>query len=61
LKGAFIQYVISLGGSDVGRFIIDGVENGTNLTYSSFNKALQKEDIVVPSEEKEWKRIEVSI
>jgi len=61
LKGAFIQYVISLGGSDIGKFIIDGVENDTNLTYSSFNKALQKEDIVVPSEEKEWKRIEVSI
>jgi len=59
LKGAFIQYVISLGGSDVGRFIIDGVENGTNITYSSFNKAIEKEEIEVPSKEKEWKRIEV--
>lgn len=61
LKSAFIQYVISLGGSDIGKFIIDGVENGTNLTYSSFNKAIEKKEIVVPSEEKEWKRIEISV
>ncbi|MDY1591580.1 MAG: radical SAM protein [Methanofastidiosum sp.] len=61
LKGAFIQYVISLGGSDIGRFIIDGVENGTNLSYSSFNKAIEKEKIIIPSVEKEWKRIEVSV
>ena len=61
LKSAFVQYVISLGGSDVGKFIIDAVENGTNLTYSAFNKAMEKGDIVVPSKEKEWKRIEVSV
>ena len=61
LKGAFIQYVISVGGNDVGRFIIDGIENGANLTYSSFNKAIEKGEIIVPSKEKEWKRIEVSV
>ncbi len=61
LKGAFIQYVISVGGSDVGKFLIEGVENNSNLTYSSFSKAIEREEITVPSEEKEWKRIEVSI
>ncbi|KYC46150.1 MAG: Ribosomal protein S12 methylthiotransferase RimO [Candidatus Methanofastidiosum methylothiophilum] len=61
LKGAFIQYVISLGGRDVGKFIIDGVENSKNLTYSSFNKAIEQDEIEVPSNEKEWKRIEVSV
>lgn len=61
LKGAFIQNVISLGGSDVGRFIIDSIENDRNLTYSSFKKAIEKKEIVVPSEEKEWMRIEVSV
>ncbi|NYT03824.1 MAG: radical SAM protein [Candidatus Methanofastidiosa archaeon] len=61
LKSAFIQYVISLGGSDTGKFIIDGVENNKNLTYSSFSKAIEKGEIVVPSKEKEWKRIGVSV
>ena len=61
LKGAFIQYVISVGGSDVGKFLIEGVENNSNLTYSSFSKAIDGGEITVPSEEKEWKKIEVSI
>ena len=59
LKGAFIQYIISLGGRDVGRFVVDGIENGKNLTYSSFNKAIENVEIEIPSKEKEWKRIEV--
>ncbi len=59
LKGAFIQCIISLGGRDVGRFIVDGIENGKNLTHSSFNKAIENGEIEVPSKEKEWKRIEV--
>ncbi len=60
LKGAFIQYVISLGGIDTGRFIIDSLENNRNLTYSSFKKAIEKEEIVIPSKDREWERIEVS-
>jgi len=61
LKSAFIQYAISVGGRDVGRFIIEAVENDSNITYSSFKKGIEKNEIEVPSKEKEWKRIEVSV
>jgi len=59
LKSAFVQYAISLGGRDIGKFIIDAVENNGNITYSSFTKAMEKGEIEIPSNKKEWKRIEV--
>jgi len=59
LKSAFVQYAISLGGRDIGKFIIDAVENGGNITYSSLSKAMEKGEIEIPSNNKEWKRIEV--
>ncbi|KYC54044.1 MAG: Ribosomal protein S12 methylthiotransferase RimO [Candidatus Methanofastidiosum methylothiophilum] len=59
LKGAFIQYVISLGGRDVGLYLIDAVENEKNISYSSLSKAMEKGEIEIPSSKKEWKRIEV--
>lgn len=59
LKSAFVQYAISLGGRDIGKFIIDAVENNRNITYSSFTKAIEKGEIEIPSNKKEWKRIEV--
>ncbi len=61
LKDAFIQYAISLGGSDLGNYLVEAVQNGRSITYSSINKAKERGEIEIPSPEKEWKRIEVSI